>query len=327
MPRLTPSRPLWDEYLGRPGTQLVPDDTRFRCRFTGVETVADLTVSLFGRRRYRKDFVKAVAGARADQLYLAWCLRGPGVPTDWLVDYLRAHDAIASVDDDQLFLGRNLYAVGGDSTLRRVLCEVEPRSVRRLLRERGTHPRLILDINRGSGARAARVTDPRSWADLHDRLSAQERAFWQAEEARDRARWAERLRLAEQDEQENAPARQARATELIARLAGAVADGVALSALTTPDELVRHGAMLRNCLADCQRDVSSHRSVIMAVLRDDGVVGALEVSLADPETPRLTQLLGRRNRTLPADVHDPVVAHLADAGVDTSGRYWGRRTA
>jgi hypothetical protein len=77
-------------------------------------------------------------------------------------------------------------------------------------------------------------------------------------------------------------------------------------------ELRRWGDVLHNCLADYAGASSRGESWLVAIERDDRVIGCVEIV---PTTRRIRQALGPRNRTLPAAVSTTVIRILERHGI------------
>lgn len=81
---------------------------------------------------------------------------------------------------------------------------------------------------------------------------------------------------------------------------------------TSLPELRRWGVILHNCLGDYAVAASAGRSWIVGIERNELLVGCAEV---DPRTRTVRQLLGPRNRPLPADVTAATISALRASGV------------
>lgn len=269
--------------------------------FLRAQTPAELTRNLFGKSRYRKDLVKAVASTTSTGLFIAWSMRGL-VPGDWLVGLMRR------CEREELSLADR---VRREMVMRR---EVRPHlrgldraSLRRLARTaHEAMPRLINDLSRMRVAPPRRV---RSWTELHDHTAAADR----------NARYLMPTPQLPKLSKERAKTIQAEREVL----SGTTTDGLTVIAADAGDMLLTWGQQMGNCIAGYQREMHTGRSHLLGVYEGKKLIANIEVR---PEVGSMTlgQLLGRFNRPLPRAQHDDVVAFLAQAGVSTKGEYWGR---
>jgi hypothetical protein len=93
---------------------------------------------------------------------------------------------------------------------------------------------------------------------------------------------------------------------------GLTVGGLRLIVPRSTNELRRWGDALHNCLADYAGASSRGESWLVAIERDDTVIGCVEIV---PATRRIRQALGPRNRPLPADVATTVVRVLERHGI------------
>lgn len=162
--------------------------------FAGTEDVGEVTRTLFGTRRYRKDLVRAVAGiaqspasetnelsARTHisgpwgRLALAWAARGL-VVADHLVAHLNGAGptiAPAALKSYNLVeLRRHLRALD-EHSVHRLLTAPAPERVEQMARD-------VLHMSPHPGVRRVR-----GWRDLHDQLcDVHARDTWAVQEAR-----------------------------------------------------------------------------------------------------------------------------------------------
>jgi hypothetical protein len=93
---------------------------------------------------------------------------------------------------------------------------------------------------------------------------------------------------------------------------GLTTGGLRLVVPRSANELRRWGDILHNCLADYAGASSRGESWLVAIERDDTVIGCIEVT---PATRRIRQALGPRNRPLPRDVLTVAVRALERHGI------------
>lgn len=164
------------EDLGRSMASTAWAPTSIRRAFSGAVNGQELTRALFGKTRYRRDLVKAVAGADFFRLCLVHQFRGL-VPVDWLVSGLRVTSE-GRIDPSRI------------PDLRPILRLLDQNSLKRLLADGRAPGRILIDTSRNQptpddlarlreeiangGAGLGRV---RSWEELHDAVTARRRAF------------------------------------------------------------------------------------------------------------------------------------------------------
>lgn len=314
--------------------------------FAGAEDVGQVTRRLFGARRYRKDLVRAVAriaqspASDADQTCLAepwgrlataWAARGL-VPADHLVAHLTGAGAsIAPV----LTEGRSV------EVLRRHLRALDEHSVHRLLTAPAPEEVEMMALDVLKMAPHPGVRRVRGWRDLHDQLSdVHARYTWEVRQAREaalqqerEAAWAaitahERERLAAEQAARTVPIEL---DEHQLRLEGTTAGGREIVLARTVATLEEWGMQMGHCIWSYGTEMRSRRSWLGAAMKPgterplaNFEVEATYCADGTPKSLVLRQLLGRRNRTLPPDVREDIVAHLLAAGVAVDARgYWG----
>ncbi|GEL46611.1 hypothetical protein CHO01_17270 [Cellulomonas hominis] len=304
--------PLLDAGGARQLWQTAPLPAAMMNAFAGAgpEDTPALTRALFGARRYRKDLARAVAGTihpgrLPDPRLLTGCLLAPYVPTDWLVEHLGGR-------------GQSLDRIGNINVrgMRAHLRQLDQRSLRRLaLTGTGTvHGSLLTDLSGWVPAPGMARAD--SWGDLHDRAMARRRALAE----RDRARRDERYRNA-------ADAAFAVTDDTLHRqLEGVTPGGFRI-------ELARDGATLDAWADSMHHCIDSYayrnwagQSLLGAIRQPGGtMLGNFEVTVASRSKGHrldLTQMLGRFNAVLPAQVRAEVETHLTGRGVHVA-RYFG----
>jgi hypothetical protein len=105
---------------------------------------------------------------------------------------------------------------------------------------------------------------------------------------------------------------------------GLTTSGLRLVVPRSTNELRRWGDLLHNCLADYAGASARGESWLVAIERDDTVIGCIEVT---PTTRRIRQALGPRNRPLPRDVLTVAVRALERHGIVTTPAPTGRTPA
>lgn len=344
-------RPFEDVY---PLSEHFPElDTRadpaFRAGFENVADIKTLVERLYGTQAVRKSLVKAVAQTDLRHLYLSWCLRGRHVPVDWHVDFLRRHPRPRGCAD-HLDRPESLRARG----LRAHLRHLDKSSVRRLMRAEEVPWQMVSDLNRMKPS--GRVTQVRSWTDLHDRAAVADRVIRRHEintrelkqqQAADRrarrhakmledptyvARLeaAERARALEEAELERKRlekiGERARVYDSTAKaLTGSTERGAEVVVARDPGTLLTWGEEMGQCIAAYSHALHDRSSLLVGFYDGQTLVANAEVKVsAGPERKMLSQLLGKRNTTLPQETLDDYLPHLARAGVDVTQAWVGR---
>ncbi|KQP63163.1 hypothetical protein [Nocardioides sp. Leaf285] len=339
--------PLAGHYLREENPEPRPEsdlgqDPAFRAALRGAPTAQDLTRNLFGKTRYRRDLVKAVAQAHLIDLDLAWQFRGL-VPIDWLVRFLRESAAArARIDADPFaarLRGRRVQGRTGETySVRRHLRSLDQRSLKRLLHEIERVPDaasgLRRDLSRWPSSNLARID---SWRDLHDVTMGR----------------LERFHTVRGAAKPRKPVTVTLPEEAIA-LNGATGpvDGIRLhiEIASSEDTLWAWGDAMHHCIGTYATKLVRGISWLGAVRTDASETGKPTISMiANFEislhydfreetaegrsvtvrdtvpTRRLTQLLGPRNSILPAEVRAVIETHLRARGIVVDD-YWGTGT-
>lgn len=282
---------------GNPGTTWAPAE--IRRAFANTDTVQELTRRLFGKTRYRRDLVKAVASSNLPTIALAWQFRGL-VPIDWIVSMLR---------ERPLRPGRYL------NNIRPHLRNLDQMSLRNVLRDAAILTRYARDLARFSPV--ADLGRIHSVTELHDRLYEHALLFRTAYTKTGKPKKAITL------------------PDYASALGGQLSSGWSIEIARHENDLWEWGSLMRHCIGVYGPHLRSGRSILGAVCDPSGRMRAnfevtatrrRHVSDAQPdERPvlRLSQLLGRANSLLPADVQGPVLTHLRATDVEIPGDYWG----
>lgn len=342
------------EHLGRPKSfrdcyPLVshfPDlgsdtDPTFRARFEDVTDIKALVESLYGKKSVRKSLVKAVAQTDLWHLYLSWCLRGRHVPVDWHVDFLRKHPRHDGIEGEYPALRLRGF--------RPHLRHLDKSSVRRLMRADDV-PRLVVDLCRMRPS--GRVTQVRSWAELHDRAAVADRVIraheilmseLKEQRATERSRrrharlledpaYLARMEAAERERAlREAEAERRRLEEIGERarvydetakaVGGRTSDGVEVVVADDAATLLTWGEQMGQCIASYTSALHDRSSLLLGLYRSGDLIANAEIRVDGNSGSRLVQLLGKRNATLPQEDIDDVLPHFTGAGVDLP-TYW-----
>lgn len=230
-------------------------------------SLSDFTRVAFGGTRYRKDLVKAIAGAKnLNGTWLAHELKTT-FPIDWLIPLVSAtHHRTEEMRSIKSFMralpsavGKRLLTGLGDGDLGAFAVSDTLRSWSQITR---LNPAYTLGDYRFT-----------TWRDAHDHL----------------ARELGKVERAERDIPQ---------TKLAKRLHGKTADGLTLVSPKTTWQLIDWGRDMHNCIGGYDHAAEAGSSVLFAVMRGDEMIGNMEL------TPQgaIRQLVGDHNRPLPTEV-------------------------
>lgn len=251
-----------------------------------VQDVQSFTKELFGKTRYRKDLVKAVAQADVSGVALALQFRGL-VPVDWIIRLLLLYPRTA-----------RRYSNLDYSGLRPLLKRLDPRSLRYLTQHRA-EPYMLTELSRWAiriGRRRDLALLVRSWDELHDQIGGTGRPeyVWRNEQI-PQTKFAKKL------------------------------DGLSTESglrIVTPSEtatLNNWSEVMGNCIRGYSGSAVAGRLTLVGVYQGDKLVANLEIT----NSGRLNQLLGKHNQKLPDDQKAEIIELLAKNDV-TVNEYWGK---
>lgn len=315
-PSLYDYYPLLNHYLGsRPLPQPIGFQSPavawapagVRRAFVRTTTVQDLTRRLFGKTRYRRDLVKAVAQTNLPTLSFAWQFRGL-VPIDWIVTMLRE---------------RRIPSGWCMPLIRPHLRELDLQSLRNLIRDVPRDHLVLFDLIRYPAS--AGLPRIHNWSELHDQVIEHAVVFVDA------------------FTKNGTPRKPIRLPAYAAALAADLPSGARIEIARHEDTLWVWGKQMRHCIGSYGRDMRSGRSLLGAVYdTGDRLRGNFEVVVSgDAETRRdpvsgdpvaepapvqlrLSQFLGFKNSIVPDPLHGEVIEHLRRHEVTVPERYWGR---
>lgn len=267
---------------------------------------AALTRRLFGKTRYRKDLVRAVAGKDLTTVMFASNFRGL-VPIDWIIGFLRESNFYTGYQFDSNPL-----------RLRYALKVLDRRAYRHLLNDPLDNGKLysMRDVVRGGGPaqRPAPApgferlagTRPTTWEEMHDLL-------WPAR--RNAVIGGTHYNYTPPEPVTIEP------TEDALRIHEAFT-GTKYSHIMPKDstELNAWSDEMGNCIRGYDRYAADHRIILGAVL--DGGKMIVNYELTNDLVCR--QLLGRYNQPLDRTTHDEVVSIMKTAGVQFGDWYAGK---
>jgi hypothetical protein len=260
--------PHWDAMPGLP-------------RGLRQRNVQDFTRAEFGNSRYRKDLVKAIAGApNLRGVWLAKQLQTT-FPIDWLIPL--AASGYGRDMEEHRHLRAFMRWLPGHSA-RRLLLDL-PGSTDEVMtltsaRNPWTIPDTLRSWHRILQAKPDytlgdyRITN---WRDMHDHLA---REF---------------DKIGRED-------RQIEASKVAKKLDGKSLNGLTLVHPKSTHELIDWGKNMHNCIGGYDRHATAGKSVLFAVMQGDQMIGNMEL---DPKGS-IRQLVGDYNRALPDPLRDTV---------------------
>lgn len=262
----------------------------------------ELTRVLFGKTRYRKDLVRAVAAPTTtiESLMYARAYRGL-VPTDWLVDMLNAGVSMNQGD------GRSSAAIA-QQWRTKVLLHANERTLRRLAKDPAQVPGYVFDdtlrmMHWGEDHREqtqAALDAATGVADLHNALTPVQRQRWGG---------------GVYTPPVNKPIS---ASSLATKIAGPVGDWTIVLPDDT-DQVRAWGEQMHHCIGTYAGDAERGKTILFAVLNADGTMAAN--GSIDTHGKRLTQLLGKYNAKASDELWAAIEAHMATHGMTTDSTY------
>lgn len=223
-------------------------------------TVQGMTMTLFGKRRYRKDLVKAIAGAKTlDAVRWAYDLQRL-VPLDWMIPVIAESSQRLNQSPLELFK------------------DIDHNARRRLLTQFTGSRSLLIDDTLAMWKRIKQV-DPMhtlgdyrvtNWIDLHDHLIREQNRI--------------------QRPNQNIPQ-----SKLAKKIDGATSGDLTLVSAKETWELIDWGNTMNNCIGGYDLAALNGQSLLFAVMRDGALIGNMELD----RNGRVRQLLGKHNTYLP----------------------------
>lgn len=267
---------------------------------------SEVTRRLFGKTRYRRDLVRAVAQTNITGLVRGWMFRGL-CPTDWIVENM----------------GEPVFTY---PALRPVLRRVDQRTIKSLLEDAANFWELrdIREFSRQaelSPVMRGEVEIPRmrTWRDLHD---------WMLEQVRANQHLVATIRNA----------REVRAlppmelNEFSSSLEGEVRD-LRIVIANSEDMLRDWSDRMGNCISGYGAQMRNMSSILGGVYRGDSLMANFELGRVwgvgsgdrvEESGYRITQLLGRFNQPLESQDRLDIENYLGSKGVMVPEDYWGR---
>ena len=281
----------------------------------------ELTIKVFGKKRVRKDLVKAVANANICAIVYASLFK-QFVPVDWIIDFLRNQNM---EEVNRTIIPYTELSRFELRSARVMLAHLHRRHHRRLLNERFRSSdviiRLLKDSIRTFNANGAPIDgfdSIKSLGDLHDLLVWQTGAEFRYRRRMERADAEERIHLVN-----HRPARRGVQMEnrpltpdpLSAKIDGQVIKDYVVVTPTDTDTLRAWGDEMNNCIASyCNKN---ERTTLGAIYKDDNLIANFEIT-----DGRLIQLLGKFNKSLNAESRNMFEPFFKAFNVKVDS-YWG----
>lgn len=274
----------------------------------GTEDVGEITRRLFGKRRYRRDLVRAVAQANYSGLFLAWQLRGL-CPTDWLIPLIQAP--------------------GTTYNIRPLLRRLDQQSIRNLTQHRIIGP-VLRDIRTGmvdpdvKSVLSGEVEIPRvhNWTELEDWLYGYIRAhrgIVLAGADQGGGHWEEITQWRHLDA---TPREPMELTEFAQSLVGQ-ADDLRVVIADHEHTLIEWSDWMHNCISGYSAQMRNKTTILGGAYHDDTLIANFEIRVShSAESYRLVQMLGRFNQNLEDEVRTTLERYLVEKGVAVEN-YWG----
>jgi hypothetical protein len=258
--------------------------------------VFEMTTFAFGKTRYRKDLVKAVAQADPNAVAIAIDFRGL-VPIDWIINFLRNNPR-----DER---GAPPVSV---PSIREYLFPLEPRSLRRLLQtEVGPQQAgSLYGIN--DVVRSARTRPQpgfvRTWGEFHDNIYGIRRGDnrWQARNLGEDSRYSGDIKVIT----------KAKPLENLQ---------IGTMTVVLPEHtsvLQAWGSEMRNCIGSYGSHAIGGHSILGGIYEGDKLIANFEIK----KDGTLKQLLAKCNQPMPKDKRDAVVDKFKELGY-TCTTFWG----
>lgn len=228
----------------------------------------------FGKRNYRKDLLRAVAGAQyLHSVDFASGLRNI-VPVDWIVE---------SLNIPAPGLGYNMYPEVSAELYGKLFKTLTPQSQRRLLLNPAENNYLVNDSVRLLDVMAAwgqTGLNPRSWREFHDDLATRQRSIGQVN-------------------------REIELTKVAKKVDGKTAGRFAIVAARETDQLQQWGSLMSNCIGGYGSMAVKGSTNLFGVYEGETLVANMEIDSKGV----IRQLFGRFNRSL--DEADDLVIRKA----------------
>lgn len=243
------------------------------------DNMMDAVRSMYGKKLYRKDLVKAVSEAPLMQASFALHFKGI-VPIDWIINLLNERPGAFpnSLPLEQMKTMKSLFRAFTPAQQKRFfngLTRVNPK-------ESATQwevmdvLRMFKNLNENYNANyAPGQLTARSWRELHNDLSRD----LSRRGVRDQP--IEKVKLAEKIDQVELP------------------EGYSLVLPRSTHELIDWGREMEHCIGSYTQEAVQGHSVFLGIVKDKTMIGNAQISV---KQNRLVQIFGKRNRYLDKEI-------------------------
>lgn len=256
-------------------------------------TEMEYTKSLFGKRNYRKDLVKAVAETdMISCIFFARAFRNH-VPADWLVTFLQKSNDIKGFPE----LSKTHL-----ESMRKILPFISLTNRRRLLTELTKPHKMAVTQERneraGRGRRNRRNMPPSYY--VQDALSFAATIPPAAVAGLDASGWKELhdgiIAIDDRQKHGNVEIPETPLAKKIATLP--MSDEFAIILPEDTEELRMWGRTMKHCIGSYASYAVAGKQVFFAIMKDGEMIGNAQI---DPAAKRCIQILGKRNAHLPSE--------------------------
>lgn len=257
-------------------------------RYAGTTDLGVFVSRAFGKTRYRKDLVKAVANLRSMNVFmLGYSFRGL-VPIDWIIDFYRqyANKTYGCFNSEHFGISN-----------RKVLYKLPEKQVKKLFK-------MLSDKNEINHTSNRDISDifislfSIYEEDLYEGI--EHLKFTSLKEAHDK--YATFAHVA-QEKKRNAhfmePLKKLPLAEQIDAIPYEDGEGIRLVTASRAMDLVEWGAMMGHCIGSYTRQALRGEGVFGAVVQHGKVIGNFHFGTTNE---RMIQVFGKHNQTLDADI-------------------------
>jgi hypothetical protein len=260
--------------------------------------INDFTKKLFGKTRYRKDLVKAIAGCNSpESLKNAYALRGL-VPIDWIIRYLReAAKHPKQVTSRGITYGLNPEVMHLREGFKKMTPAQRKSFFPTLLSTEYSARYLVEDTMRSITKLPEEIVHavkmkPSELKRFHDTLAAEVRK--------------------QKEKNQTIPA-----TALAKKIKDITFDGITVVPATTTHEVIGWGTDMNHCIASYNWEAVAQTKTLVAVYQDGNLIG----NASFRKNNSCEQAFGKNNQRLPEEVLESLKKGLKDI-VDFKGA-WG----
>lgn len=258
------------------------------------DTMMEAVRKMYGKTRYRKDLVRAVSKAPLPLNVVAVELRGT-VPTDWVIDFLNAHQGVFSrgLEKHLRPAFRALFKSLTPAQQKRLLASLTTTNKKEIASYWAVVDTLRMFKSLKDDYNATFVPGQipgKRWSELHEIF----RADLSTREVVDKP--IEKVPLAQEIEKVQFP------------------EGYRIIQPETTHDLIEWGRKMEHCIGSYIKEAVQGESVFLGIMKDDMMIGNAQIRVRDKN---LVQIFGKRNRILDREVLDGFSTSLIDNKVLT----------